>query len=271
MLDHYAFGKSDAYPCGIKGCATSHQHGYLVKTSDGVYTNIGNICGKKYLDLDFDRVRKEYSARRKASDNLSFVLETRHNNETYQIKIQDMLRAAQVLAKCRRRLHDLMPGQLSMAITMGRRGMRDVVYSRRMSKREAEIHYEQTNTSSKDYPGRRPRVEEIAGNLLGAEIFREDIESLIKKEIAEPINAVTALSEFNVSVLTNKQLEVLSRNAGKALNLIRKAEELLALGVKFYSASNISLFKFMDADEDTVRKAVEELSAILSPTLKRSE
>ena len=62
---------------------------------------------------------------------------------------------------------------------MSKKGLREVVVIRRMSKREASIHFAQTNTSGKDYEGRRPTLDVVVGNLAGGDIFKENIDDLV--------------------------------------------------------------------------------------------
>ena len=139
MHDHYDFLKEDEYPCGIKGCATTHQHGYLVSTSDGIFTNIGRICGAKYLDLDFDRVRKEYRIKRKASDNLASLTEIRANFSAHQDRLDSVISRVNLLAKCRKFLFEAMPNQFATSISMSKKGLREVVVIRRMKIGRAHV------------------------------------------------------------------------------------------------------------------------------------
>lgn len=267
MLDGYDFSKADEYPCGIKACATKHQHGYLVEASDGSITNIGGDCGKKYLNLDFDRVKNEYKARRKASDNLASITATRTGFAQYQARLDAVMTLAKQHAKCRKYLFDSMPTQLATMINMGKRGARDIVVTRRMSKREAAIHFAQTNTTGKDYDGRRPTIDEVFGKMEGGDIFRESIEDLIREQILRPLNAMLAITDFSLSTLSTKKLEDLSRDTNNAIRLITKAEELASAGVKFYSANTIKLFAHMGASAQAVGEAVEVITRLAEPSI----
>ncbi|WP_338659155.1 hypothetical protein [Yersinia intermedia] len=46
--------------CGLNNCHTPHFKGYIVVTNDGSETNIGNHCGKKYFDVDFENMSSEF-------------------------------------------------------------------------------------------------------------------------------------------------------------------------------------------------------------------
>lgn len=271
MLDGYDFTKEDEYPCGIKGCATKHQHGYLVRTTDGILTNIGNRCGKKYLDLDFDRVKKDYTTRRKAADNLESLNNIRNNFSPYQSRLDSIVACCIIFARCRKCAFECLPDQLGTAMHMGRIGVREITRTRRMSKREASIHYAQTNTSSKDYEGRRPSIDEVIGRLSGLSIFKEDVQDFVRNEIIKPLDEMKAISDFSLEFLSDKKLEDLSRKTNIAIRQIAKAEDLIDQGFKFYSAENISLFELMGADKNSVAQTAMKITNITMTPIKQSD
>lgn len=58
--------------CGLKNCGTPHTKGYVVVTTTGNITNIGNVCGKKYFSVDFETM----------SSQLNRDLDDQENRET---------------------------------------------------------------------------------------------------------------------------------------------------------------------------------------------
>lgn len=271
MIDRYDFSKENEYPCGIKACATKHQHGYLVKTSDGILTNIGNRCGKKFLNLDFDRVKKEYTARRKAFDNRASLTMIRNEFNQYQSRIDRLTAISAAFENCKAKLLDVAPMQLSEAIQLSRKGVRDVSRTRRMSKREAAIHYELTKTSSKDYPGRRPTIEEIICRISGGEIFQENINAILSSQIVGPLTKLTDISEFSFSMLNDRALEDLSRESNKAIRAITMAEQLVNKGIAFYSGENLVKLTLMGADSLAIESCAAEISMIVDAAVMKPE
>lgn len=271
MIDRYDFSKENEYPCGIKACATKHQHGYLVKTSDGILTNIGNRCGKKFLNLDFDRVKKEYKARRKAFDNLASLTMIRNNFNQYRSRIDRLSTISAAFESCKAKLLDVAPLQFSEAIQLSRKGIRNVSRTRRMSKREAAIHYELTKTSSKDYPGRRPTLEEIVCRISGGEIFQENVNDILSRQISGPLTKLTEISEFSFSMLNERALEDLSRESNKAIRAITMAEQLINKGIAFYSGDNIVKLTLMGADKLAIESCVTEIYEIIDAAIMKPE
>ncbi|MHB2048894.1 hypothetical protein [Pseudomonas sp. VEM90] len=260
MLDGYEFSKEDEYPCGIKACATKHQFGYLIKTSDGIYTNIGNRCGKKHLDLDFDRVKKEYKSKRKAFDNANALADLRASFDQIESRIKALELAAVTFKRFRSYLYEDVRSQLLEATSLAKAGQREVFRTRRMSKREAAIHYEITKTSSKDYDKRRPTVEEVVCRISGGRILKESLEDIVKLEIRDPLKKLMDLSDFSFSVLSEKELESLSLSSNKAVRAISTAEQLMNDGLAFYGKENLSNFSIMGADENTLSSISSKIS-----------
>lgn len=270
MLDGYDFTKEDEYPCGIKGCATKHQHGYLVRTTDGILTNIGNRCGKKYLDLDFSRVKKDYLARRKAADNLASLKAIRSEFSLYQDRLDSIVASCIAFSRCRRLLSEQIPDSFGIAMNMGRNGTREIIKTRRMSKREASIHYVQTNTNSKDYDGRRPTIDEVIGRFDGISIFQESAQDFVRNEIVKPLDEMRSITDFSLDFLSEKKLEDLSRKTNTAIRHINKAEDMVEQGYKFYNADNLSLLELLGADKYTLSNSISMVSDIIASSLKKS-
>lgn len=51
IIGYYKF--KEEIHCGLTGCNQPHQMGYIVKTSKGIETNIGNKCGKNEFGVEF--------------------------------------------------------------------------------------------------------------------------------------------------------------------------------------------------------------------------
>ena len=60
IIGDYSFSAQEALPCGLKGCRTSHQNGYVIETADGLETHIGNKCGKRYFDVNWGELKATF-------------------------------------------------------------------------------------------------------------------------------------------------------------------------------------------------------------------
>lgn len=58
VLTDYSFERKE--PCGLSSCSQWHYDGYLVVTSSGAETNIGNKCGKNAFGIEFKSARARF-------------------------------------------------------------------------------------------------------------------------------------------------------------------------------------------------------------------
>jgi hypothetical protein len=58
IIGVYAF--ETMQPCGLKNCRQPHANGYLVTTTKGQVTNIGNICGKRNFSVAFTDLKRTF-------------------------------------------------------------------------------------------------------------------------------------------------------------------------------------------------------------------
>ncbi|MDD5383392.1 MAG: hypothetical protein PHG89_00755 [Gallionella sp.] len=58
IIGRYLFKKM--IRCGLSNCHTLHAKGYIVTTKEGLSTNIGTVCGKKYFGVDFETLSKRF-------------------------------------------------------------------------------------------------------------------------------------------------------------------------------------------------------------------
>lgn len=58
VLTDYSFERKE--PCGLSNCSQWHYDGYLVVTSSGAETNIGNKCGKNAFGIEFKSARARF-------------------------------------------------------------------------------------------------------------------------------------------------------------------------------------------------------------------
>lgn len=58
ILGRYVF--HERILCGLSSCHTPHAKGYVVSTTSGLETNIGQDCGKKYFGVDFETMTRKF-------------------------------------------------------------------------------------------------------------------------------------------------------------------------------------------------------------------
>ncbi|MCU7846681.1 MAG: hypothetical protein KZQ89_01520, partial [Candidatus Thiodiazotropha sp. (ex Lucinoma kastoroae)] len=66
--------------CGLSNCHQPHHMGYLVKTSDGSETNIGNYCGRNHFGNDFAIQKNVFMAERRLQNYRKLLNEVVYNS-----------------------------------------------------------------------------------------------------------------------------------------------------------------------------------------------
>lgn len=81
IIGYYRF--KDKIHCGLKGCNQPHQMGYVVRTDDGIETNIGNICGADEFGVQFKELTEQFDQFMKLENNKMIVSEAQQNCEVW--------------------------------------------------------------------------------------------------------------------------------------------------------------------------------------------
>lgn len=68
IIGDYSFPKSKEIKCGLKSCRRLHMNGYVIETTDGIETHIGNRCGKTHFDVTWGELHAAYRRAREDRD-----------------------------------------------------------------------------------------------------------------------------------------------------------------------------------------------------------
>lgn len=60
IIGDYSFPKNLEWKCGLKGCRTTHQKGFVIVTTDGLETHIGNICGANHFHVKWEELHSRF-------------------------------------------------------------------------------------------------------------------------------------------------------------------------------------------------------------------
>lgn len=73
--------------CGLKSCNTPHKKGFVILTSNGVETNIGQVCGKENFQLNFEnysiKIQKSWDSFSSRQRIISFQKELKETHISY--------------------------------------------------------------------------------------------------------------------------------------------------------------------------------------------
>jgi hypothetical protein len=184
----------DSVNCGLSECHTPHGKGYLVLTTDGLETNIGHACGKKYFGVDFETLSRKLDRDITEKNNRELLV-------TFSFRV-DELRSRISLSRegdlGARRLQSLMrPLRVLSAgcpepvvtnvLRMIKARISAITVSRQVSEEEAQrIEVLNNTTLPRPY-----EVEERVAELDGLDaLFPEnDLQILLAQEVEEPLRS----------------------------------------------------------------------------------
>lgn len=98
IIGFYRF--KDKIHCGLKGCNQPHQMGYIVRTDDGIETNIGNICGAEEFGVQFKELTEQFDNFMKLETNKMIVSEAKLKCDSWSSTIDSFRKLKPSIDTC---------------------------------------------------------------------------------------------------------------------------------------------------------------------------
>lgn len=248
IVADYNFPEIDTVKCGISGCRTPHRKGYLVSTSDGLETNIGNVCGKKNLGAVF--VEKRNAFRQKQSDLRSALQagELRVYIEEHREAISSLEARASILARLKLQLTRACPELCKLLLARAKVENASLIKRQPMSDAAARKEYRHRAKELRD--GRiesfeawklrvNPKEEVKVGEIQGLKFWIGDLNLLVRKEILNKVEQLEKLDDEAFAKIDRLTRKEFSRFAQDFPRLMKEAMDLITLGEKFFRKDNI--------------------------------
>lgn len=278
ILGEYTFPETKMVPCGIQGCRTPHMRGFLVVTTDGFETNIGNVCGKKHLGVNFQEKRTAFRQKQSEVRNVEQIFEVRQLLATLQPSLDDLeLRSGRV-ARLKIFLNKAHP-QLARLI-LGRAKLAQVKLFKTVLMDESEALRQYSHEVEPDSKGnlepfehwfarRRPTKSAPAGVLAGLSFWKYDLHQLLRQDILNTVNELNRLNDFEVAQLTSSELRRYAKWAQTLEPRIHETTLVVLEGESFFSIDNIEALRLLEPDLDRssrreVKVALDQLKAASS-------
>lgn len=263
----YSFSKSDETKCGILGCKQTHQNGWLVASSDDLITNIGKDCGKKHLDLEFNKVQAAFKERRRLESNNETIARIRAELEQESSRVNRIVEIGHALSTCaflfKKELSDVSDRVAGMA----KRRNATITAPKALTGRDAELYFELHRLRRSDFPGGIPVVEVPVGSLDGIAFFRDQLSVVVMSSLVRPISEIQGFSEEQIASMSPQRLDKLSRMSQDAIRAIGPAEQYIEEGVKFFSPKNIEKLSLLGADGTSQKKLLDRIKEQLLPLI----
>lgn len=255
MLADYAFPADHKIACGIEGCRTPHMKGYLVLATNGQETNIGNICGRKHLGVNFTEKKNQFSDARRRRRNIEQVLEIKENASKHSAAVDDIISRAKRLSKLKiflQRQHSSLSRYLS-----DRAKLDQVEIGGRINLSEAEARKEYFHSPGRyatfeEYFKSRPKKDAVLAAILGLSFFKHDINSVVQQKIATPWANLNRLTHDQVQELSDKELRDLSNWSSALSKHMEDAIDLIKAGEVFFSRANLANMKYLSSESPSL-------------------
>jgi hypothetical protein len=278
ILGEYTFPETKMIPCGIQGCRTPHMRGFLVVTTDGLETNIGNVCGKKHLGVNFQEKRTAFRQKQSEARNVDQIFEVKQYLATLQSSLNDLEIRSGRVARLKILVNKTHP-QLARLI-LGRAKLSQAKLFKTVLMDESEALRQYSHEVEPDNKGylepfehwfarRRPTKSASAGVLVGLNFWRYDLHQLLRQDILNTVNELNNLNDADVTQLASSDLRRYAKWAQTLEPRIHEATLVVLEGESFFSCDNIEALRFLEPELDRssrreVKEALDQIKAASS-------
>ena len=273
ILGEYSFPDTKMIPCGIQGCRTPHMKGFLVITTDGLETNIGNVCGKKHLGVNFQEKRTAFRQKQGEARNVEQIVEVKRLLEGLQSALDDLQVRSGRIARLKIFLNKAHP-QLTRLI-VGRAKLAQVKLFKTVLMAEPEARRQYTHEVEPDSKGklepfenwfarRRPMKSVSAGILVGLSFWKHDLHQILRQDILNTAKELNELDDVRTAGLPLSELRRYAKWAQTLEHRIHDVGFVVSEGEAFFGGDNIDALRLLEPELDSssrheVTEALDQL------------
>lgn len=248
----------DKVNCGLSNCHTAHIKGFIIKTKEGLLTNIGKDCGKNHLGVDFETMS------RKLVRDIS-IRDMKERLATYTFQLEEI---EGTLKRIRHQDKgaDWVYLKSTPLITPNRGCPETVVRKlKAMIKNssasltlEREATAEEINlreTAMGKMVNKPFFVEDLIAEILGLEALHSEnsLKNILVNDIEENLKA---FNTKNIDKLDYKELSYWTKWFDELDNKFSKSEKIVKFGIELLTKNNLGPFnKILDTGEQKTFKA----------------
>nr|WP_146219642.1 hypothetical protein [Pseudomonas sp. RW407] len=271
ILGAYIFPDTKSVKCGIRNCRTPHRRGYLISTTDGLETNIGNVCGKKHLGAVFTEKTSLYRKKQSHQRNIEQIRAIKMRISSLQSELDSLKSAAECVSRLKILLNRCHPNLVR--VLTGRSKLNNPVLGTRipMTREEAErqyVHMAKENADGKVQTLEAwlakgwPKKTVVAGQLAGLRFWMSDLHQALRQELLTPTEELQKMSDSDIEQLSPRKLTEYARWSQKLDTSLAKARVIVMDGESFFELQNIQLLNLLGDELDA------ESSRSLEPALR---
>lgn len=278
ILGEYSFPEVKMIPCGIQGCRTPHMRGFLVITTDGLETNIGNVCGKKHLGVNFQEKRTAFRQKQSEVRNVEQIIEVKQQLEKLQPLLDELEFRSGRVARLKILLNKSHPQLVRMVSSRAKLAQTALFQSVFMDEPEARRQYIHDVKPDKKgnlepfehwFARTRPKKTVAAGILVGLNFWKHDLHQLLRQDILNTVVELKALTGPAIAALPSLKLRHYSKWAQTLEQRIHSVNLIVQEGEAFFTRDNIHALRFLEPELDRpsrsgVQAALDQLKKAAS-------
>lgn len=270
ILGAYIFPDTKSVKCGIRNCRTPHRRGYLISTTDGLETNIGNVCGKKHLGAIFTEKTNQYRKKQAYQRNLEQFHIVKSRVQELWGELDELKLAAERISKLKILLNKCHPNLVRVLVNRSK--INNSALGRRipMTREEAERLYVHEAKESVDGKVQQfeawlakgwPKKLVVAGQIAGLRFWMSDLHQVLRQEILNPAEEIQKIDINGVEQLSLRKLTEFSRCSQQLDTNLEKARTIILDGEAFFELQNVQMLKLLGDELDAAS------SILLEPAL----
>ena len=242
IIGRYIF--KDKIKCGLSNCHTPHAKGYIATTKEGLSTNLGKDCGKKYFGIDFEIMSKKFDRDIIEAENrkrlISFSLQIEEIERTL-LDLRRKPRGADWVYKKTRPLVSSNKGCPEVIVrqisTMLKNGTNSLIIEREATTSEVSA-LEAVQGKKLQLPY---IISESVAVIDGLQALypENDLRQMLVFELEENIRT---FKDKNIDSLSYNELRDLTKWADSVEKTMEKVVNSVALGCNLLAQSNIEKF-----------------------------
>tara|TARA_B100000424_G_scaffold159935_1_gene122475 strand:+ start:1475 stop:2347 length:873 start_codon:yes stop_codon:yes gene_type:complete len=207
VIGAYRFPKDSYIRCGISNCRTLHGSGFLVTTSDGLETCVGNICGAKHLGVEFKIERNKFKRIERRNRNINTIKKYQSSSAELLSRINQEVARAEDFLRLR---NNLDTSKLRLLYNMIREGTEIIQSDVHLNRDDARALHQalEVNIRFNDwYKNTRPTVSDLKIRLAGLSSFSFPYKETLINNTKTPAELISKLSDDEINCLPDKSLD----------------------------------------------------------------
>lgn len=239
IIGDYSFSAKEQLPCGLKGCRTAHQNGYVVETVNGLETHIGGDCGKRYFDVNWGDLKATFKRAEEDRDRQAWLDDVLVQREGLLVKAKAVLQA---IVAASARVNEIVEkidresATKSAFLAVARSGGAVQIERKVDAEIAAAMSLTEKQRITLDTVGRIDGIEVAVFPQNAKRSPGEQAIANVKILVLQPLNALSATSLRN---LNSRQRKERAKEIEQAKALLANAEDYIRQAHRFLLPENL--------------------------------